>query len=120
MQLALASKNRYANLISIRRPSLELSSKQKKYLKGLAHNLKPIVYVGQNGANKGVLNEIDNTLRVHELIKIRIRCDDQEELQSVLKDIEDQTQAALVQVIGHTVVFYREADEPQIVLPDPS
>lgn len=96
---------------------MTLSNKQKKYLKGLAHKLPAVVYVGSNGISEAVLREIDQTLNAHELIKIRIRCDDQAELQDLLEAIKSRSQACLVQVIGHTVVLYRAAKEPQLILP---
>ena len=53
----------------------KITGKQKKYLKGLAHKLNPVVMVG-NKAFQAVLKEIDATLEAHELIKIRVRCED--------------------------------------------
>ena len=96
---------------------LDLNNKQKKHLKGLAHPLNPVVMIGQNGVSEAVLNEINATLEAHELIKIKIRCDDQEELKPLVKEITDKVSASLVQVLGHTVVLYRTAKEPKIKLP---
>ena len=47
-----------------------VTGKQKKYLKGLAHKLNPVVMVGNNGVSEAVLKEINATLAAHELIKI--------------------------------------------------
>ena len=49
-----------------------LSTKQKQFLKGLAHHLSPVVMLGGNGLTEGVLAEIDNALNHHELIKVKI------------------------------------------------
>ncbi|SMF20461.1 ribosome assembly RNA-binding protein YhbY [Pseudobacteriovorax antillogorgiicola] len=96
---------------------MELNNKQKKYLKGLAHNLNPVVMVGNNGINDGVLKEIETTLEAHELIKIRIRCEGQEELKPLVDDIAQKVNATLVQVLGHSVTLYRQGKEPKINLP---
>ena len=58
---------------------MKLSNKQKQFLKGLAHPLKPIVQLGSNGLTEGVVAEIDNALNFHELIKVKVPTDDREE-----------------------------------------
>lgn len=95
----------------------ELNSRQKKFLRGVGHKLPAVVYVGQNGISTAVLRELDNTLLAHELVKIRIRCDDQTELEGLLGKLREKVQAEIVQVIGHTVLVYRQADEPLLKLP---
>jgi RNA-binding protein len=50
---------------------MTLSNKQKQYLKGLAHSLKPVVQLGNNGLTEGVLAEIDVAITHHELIKVK-------------------------------------------------
>ena len=50
---------------------MNLSNKQKQYLKSEAHHLKPIVMIGANGFTEGVLAEIENALNFHELIKVK-------------------------------------------------
>ena len=96
---------------------MDLNNKQKKYLKGLAHPLNPVVMIGHNGISEAVLKEINTTLEAHELIKIKIRCDDQEQFKPLVDEITDKVRASLVQVLGHTVVLFRTAKEPKIKLP---
>ena len=93
------------------------SSKQIKYLRGLAHKLNPVVMTGQHGVTAAVLREMESTLAHHELIKVRIQCDDQTELLDLLLRITENVKAVLVQVIGHTAVFYRSSPERKISLP---
>ena len=93
------------------------TSKQIKYLRGLAHKLNPVVMTGQHGVTEAVLREIESTLNYHELIKIRLRCDDQGELLDLVERITQNVKAVLVQVIGHTAVFYRPSRERKIALP---
>ena len=49
----------------------ELRSSQRKWLRGLAHPLEPIVRIGKHGATEGVLSEIDAALDIHELVKVQ-------------------------------------------------
>ena len=55
---------------------MNLSTKQKQHLKGLAHPLKPVVLLGSNGLTEGVLAEIEQALEHHELIKVKIATED--------------------------------------------
>lgn len=61
------------------------TTKQKQYLKGLAHSLKPVVMLGQHGLTEGVLAEIDAALAHHELIKVRVAGEDRETKQLIAK-----------------------------------
>ena len=52
---------------------MKLSTKQIAHLRGLAHNLNPVVMIGNNGLTENVIKEIELNLNAHELIKARIR-----------------------------------------------
>jgi len=82
-----------------------LSTKQKQFLKGLAHHLSPVVMLGGNGLTEGVLAEIDNALNHHELIKV------------IIDAIVRETKSSNVQTIGHILVLYRPSEEGKIQLP---
>ncbi|SSN09519.1 RNA-binding protein YhbY [Klebsiella pneumoniae] len=92
--------------------TMNLSTKQKQHLKGLAHPLKPVVMLGNNGLTEGVLAEIEQALGHHELIKVKIASEDRE-----TKAIVRETGACNVQVIGKTLVLYRPTPERKISLP---
>ena len=94
-----------------------LSNKQKQYLKGLAHSLKPVVMLGGNGLTDNVVAEIDSALAHHELIKIKVPTPDREEKQALISAIVEKTQSYKLQVIGHVLVIYRPAEDPRITLP---
>lgn len=96
---------------------MSVTDKQKRYLKGLAHNLKPVVMIGNNGLTAAVVAEIDNALNHHELIKIRVSGQERDERKKILEDIASETQSDLVLVIGNIGGFYRASTEPQITLP---
>ncbi len=94
-----------------------LSTKQKQFLKGLAHHLSPVVMLGGNGLTEGVLAEIDNALNHHELIKVKIAGADRETKQLIIDAIVRETQSSNVQTIGHILVLYRSSEEGKIQLP---
>ncbi len=96
---------------------MNLSTKQKQFLKGLAHSLKPLVQLGNNGLTEGVVAEIEQALGHHELIKVKIPTDDRDEKKLIMDAIIRETQAANVQVIGHTLVLYKQSDDKKIELP---
>jgi len=96
---------------------MAVNDKQKRYLKGLAHSLKPVVMIGDKGLTDNVINEIDNALSHHELIKVRISGQEKAERLEVLNAIAEKTSSDLVLIIGHIGGFYRPAKEPVIQLP---
>lgn len=94
---------------------------QKKYLRGQAHHLKPVVMIGQKGVSQSVLREIEEVLSEHELIKIKfIDFKEKEQKTMLAGDIERLTSSHLVGMIGHTAIYYREhpdSSSRKIVLP---
>lgn len=96
---------------------MKLSNKQKQYLKGLAHPLKPVVQLGGNGLTEGVLAEIENALSYHELIKVKVPTDDRDEKALIMDAIIRETKAIKLQVIGHVLIMYRQSDEKKISIP---
>ncbi|WP_206484185.1 ribosome assembly RNA-binding protein YhbY [Thalassotalea sp. G2M2-11] len=96
---------------------MSLNKKQIQYLKGLAHSLKPIVLLGNNGLTEAVVAEIDFALNHHELIKIKIPTDDRETKQLIVDAICRETEATKVQVIGKTLILYRQSEEKKISIP---
>jgi len=96
---------------------MNLSNKQKQYLKGLAHPLKPVVQLGGNGLTEGVLAEIENALTHHELIKVKIPTDDRREKELIMNAIVGETNSIKVQTIGHVLVIFRPSEEKKISIP---
>ena len=97
---------------------MKLTNNQKKYLRSLAHDLKPFVMIGQHGLSGSVIAEIESTMLKHELIKIKLRVSDRDEKQGIINKIIKFSEAELVQVIGGVIVIYRPfEDNPDIILP---
>ena len=96
---------------------MNLNKKQIQYLKGLAHSLKPVVLLGNNGLTEAVVAEIDYALNHHELIKIKIPTDDRETKALIVEAICRETNATKIQVIGKTLVIFRQSEEKKIRVP---
>ena len=97
---------------------MKLTNNQKKYLRSMAHDLKPFVMIGQHGLSDSVIAEIDATMLKHELIKIKLRVEDRDEKQKIIEKILEFSHAEIVQVIGGVLVIYRPfEDNPDIILP---
>ncbi|ASP47292.1 ribosome assembly RNA-binding protein YhbY [Cognaticolwellia beringensis] len=96
---------------------MNLNNKQIQYLKGLAHSLKPVVMLGNNGLTEAVVAEIDYALNHHELIKIKIPTDDRETKALIVEAICRETNSTKVQVIGKTLVIFRQTEEKKIRIP---
>ncbi|WP_445767968.1 ribosome assembly RNA-binding protein YhbY [Rheinheimera sp.] len=96
---------------------MSLTNKQKQFLKAKAHELKPVVLLGGNGLTEGVVAEIDNALNFHELIKVKVPTEDREQKVLIMDAIIRETKADKVQVIGKTLVLFRQGEDKKIALP---
>ena len=97
--------------------SSNITDKQILFLRKSCHHIKPIVTVGGAGLTENVMSEIDLALSHHELVKVKINTGDRDERKAMIDKIITETKAVLIQTIGHTASFYRQADEPVIKLP---
>ncbi|WP_273023008.1 ribosome assembly RNA-binding protein YhbY [Rheinheimera sp.] len=96
---------------------MSLTNKQKQFLKAKAHELKPVILLGGNGLTEGVVAEIEVALNFHELIKIKVPTEDREEKNLIMDAIVRETKADKVQVIGKTLVLFRQSEDKKIQLP---
>ena len=95
-----------------------LTGKQKSYLKGLSHNMQPIIQIGKNGVNEMLVKTIEDALEARELIKVSVLQNCMEDPKTLAIDIADVLNAEVVQVIGKTVIFYKQSrKKKQIILP---
>ena len=96
---------------------LELTGRQRKYLRGLAHSLDARVQVGQSGVTDGVIGAVDNALASQELIKVRLH--EPADKKADANTLAERTGSALCGLVGHTVVLYRpDLEEPRIKIPE--
>lgn len=92
----------------------QLNTSQKKYLRGLAHHLQPVVFVGQKGVTEGFINSMNEALDQHELIKIKfVDFKEKQQKKMITEDIEKKASCELVGLIGHMAMFYRQHKDPK-------
>jgi RNA-binding protein len=94
---------------------MSLSKNQIKFLRGMCHDLKPVVMLGQKGLSDAVLNELEIALDHHELVKVKLSVDDRDARKQLTDDICRHCQAELVQAIGKTISIYRLNPEKAII-----
>jgi RNA-binding protein len=95
-----------------------LSGKQRRYLRGLGHELRPVVQVGRDGLDDGLVAAVDQALTDHELIKIKLGEAAELDRHDAAADLATRTRSEVAQVLGNTVLLYRpHPDEPEITLP---
>jgi RNA-binding protein len=99
---------------------MELTERQRRHLRGLAHPLSPVIMVGGDGLTEGVIRETARALHDHELIKVKVRGAARDSRDAMLDRLAAGTDSALVTRIGHVAVLYKpRAGNPKIVIPDP-
>jgi RNA-binding protein len=97
-----------------------LTSSRRSELRAQAHQLSPVVIIGDKGLTDEVLKEIDRSLKAHELIKVRAATDDRKAREAWMGEICRQLEAHDVQQIGKVLVIYRENfDKPREKKGDP-
>lgn len=88
------------------KPAL-LNKANKRQLRSLAHNLKPVVRLGQHGLSDAVCKELDGALDHHELVKVKLSVSDKASRMEQLQRLCDSVNAICVQQIGHTATLFR-------------
>ena len=98
---------------------MKLTNKQIRYLKGEAHAKKPAVTVGIKGVSKTLLEEIDSTLNVHELIKVKLPAGPKDAKKSLSDALSAPNKAVIIGLTGRTLILFRQktTDESQYSLP---
>jgi RNA-binding protein len=97
-------------------PSVVLEGYQRQYLRGLAHDLKPIVHVGDKGVTDEVAAAVGQALLEHELMKVRLH--EPEDKQAMAELLAEKCGAVLCGLVGHTLILYKKHPKtPKIKVP---
>jgi RNA-binding protein len=91
----------------------KLKGSAKKYLRSLAHHLKPVVMVGRNGVSEQLMASVDAALNDHELIKVKF-LDFKEEKKEISLEIAQTTKSDVAGIIGNIAIFYRQHPQPEL------
>jgi len=98
-------------------PNMPLTGKQKRHLRGLGHELNPVVHIGQQGLDERVIAAISNAIDAHELVKIKLLDSFSGDRHETAEALAVKTQTELVQVLGKTILLYKAAKKPGIQFP---
>ncbi len=90
----------------------KLTGAQRKYLRGLAHGLKPLVRIGKGGLTDSLLQNLDGALESHELVKVKF-ADFTDRKRELSEQIDRRLDSEMVGTIGHVAIFYRQARDPE-------
>ncbi len=98
-----------------------MSSSQKKYLRGIAHNFNPAAFVGQKGVTPSLVKEVNDGLEAGELVKVKFVDFKEKKVKTELAvEIAEKTRSHLAGLIGHVAIYYRQHDDAEkrkIIIP---
>ena len=95
-----------------------LTGKQRRHLRALAHSLRPVVQLGKDGIDEGVIAAVDRALADHELVKVKVGEAASLDRDTAANEIASQTASEVAQILGNMVLLYRAREEnPTIELP---
>lgn len=86
---------------------MELTSKQRAQLRGLANGIETILIVGKEGIGDNLVKEADEALEARELIKGRVLDNSLLSSREAAEELAPRTRSEIVQVIGTKFVLYR-------------
>ncbi|GFH40434.1 ribosome assembly RNA-binding protein YhbY [Lactococcus insecticola] len=89
---------------------MDLTGKQKRYLRAEAHHLTPIVQIGKSGLTNEIKTSIRNALDARELIKVAILQNSDADINDVAEEIEEMS-FDVVQKIGRILVVFKVAEK---------
>ena len=90
---------------------MALSEAQKKYLRGLGHQLNPVIMIADSGLSDAVASEFESAITHHELIKVSVRVGDKAARDTIIDSLRGAKATELVQRVGNMALLYRENPE---------
>ena len=101
-----------------------LTGYQAKYLRSLAHALKPVVFVGQKGITDALIASTEHAFDQHELIKVKfVDFKEKNQKKEIAEIIKMKTGCLMAGMIGHVAIFYKQHVDPEkrkVILPERS
>lgn len=92
-----------------------ITSKQRSYLRSLAHDLDPTVFLGKQGLTDNILNELETGFECRELVKVKLQDGCAEDPKELANKIADLLGAEFVQAIGKKFTLYKESKENKTI-----
>lgn len=92
-----------------------ITPKQRAELKALANSVEPAFQVGKAGVNDAQVAQIDDYLRVHELVKIKVLDNSLYTAKEASVEIAERINAEVVQVIGSKAILYKRNEKDPVI-----
>ncbi len=86
-----------------------LNGKQKRYLRSQAATMKAVVIIGKEGISRNLIATLNDALNAHELVKVSMLKNCEENFKEVVFDLAAATNAETIQTIGRTFVLYKKS-----------
>ena len=97
---------------------MHLTERQKKFLRKAAHNMKPVITVGDKGVTDALISELNGALEHHELIKVKVRAGNRDARDETIGILAEKSAAELISRVGNIATLYKaRRKDPKIVLP---
>lgn len=87
---------------------MELNSRQRAQLRGLANSIDTIIHIGKDGIGENLIKQADDALEARELIKGKVLENSMLSAREGAEELAQATRSQVVQVIGTKFVLYRE------------
>ncbi len=95
-----------------------INSKQRAFLRSIAHNLDPMLHIGKDILNENLIKQADDYLEANELMKVTVMQSVVDDIKTIANDLAIAVNAEIVQVIGRKFTLYRKSvNNPKIKLP---
>lgn len=91
---------------------IELNSKQRRYLEKQAHSMQPVVIVGGAGVTDGLTKMVQDSLLIHELIKVKFN-EYKDEKVELTNELCASCDATLVRIIGNVAILFKPAEKKE-------
>ncbi|WP_201533246.1 YhbY family RNA-binding protein [Psychrobacter ciconiae] len=91
---------------------MQLDNETIRHLKGIGHQLKPIVMIGNNGVTQAIINEVDRALTDHELIKVKLPAGSKHDRDVVSSELAAAANAYVIHTIGRMALLLRRNPNP--------
>lgn len=92
-----------------------ITPKQRAELKAIANSIEPVFQVGKGGVNDAQILQIDDYLRVHELVKIKVLDNSMYTAKEAAVEIAEKINAEVVQVIGSKAILYKCNEKEPVI-----
>jgi RNA-binding protein len=96
---------------SPRKRALMPSSPLRRALRAAGHHLSPVVQVGKEGVTEAVVRQLEEALRAHELVKVKVGTESPDDRFEAAERLGASASAQVAQILGRTALLYRKHPE---------